>query len=282
MKTSNPVLARLGQAAERERAAGYAPTGPYGQPGYPQQYPPQAGYPGAPGSPSAPPAVTPMSIDDVVVKTVTLLAILGVTAAAAWALVPNALLGAAWIGAAVVGLVIGLIISFSRMANPALVVAYALVEGVLVGAVSKFFELRYPGIVIQAVVATFGVFFVMTMLYKARVIRATPKFTKGLIAVMAGLFAVMLINFVLAMVGVNTGLRGDGEGGANALAIGFSVICIVVASLSFVLSFNEVEEGIRLGLPQRYSWVAAFGILVSLIWLYIEMLRLLSYFQGDD
>ncbi|MDG4793261.1 Bax inhibitor-1/YccA family protein [Micromonospora sp. WMMD1082] len=277
MKTSNPVLARLGQAAERERAAGYAPTGPYGQPGYPQQYPPQAGYPGAPGLPSAPPAVTPMSIDDVVVKTVTLLAILGVSAAAAWALVPDALLGVAWIGAAVVGLVIGLIISFSRMANPALVVAYAVVEGVLVGALSKFFESLYDGIVLQAVTATFGVFFVMAMLYRARVIRATPKFVKGMIAVMAGLFAVMLINLVLALFGVNTGLR-DG----SPLAIGFSIVCIVVASLSFVLSFKEVEDGVRMGLPQRYSWVAAFGILVSLIWLYIEMLRLLSYFQGDD
>ncbi|WBB56536.1 Bax inhibitor-1/YccA family protein [Verrucosispora sp. WMMD573] len=277
MKTSNPVLARLGQAAERERAAGYAPSGPYGQPGYPQQVPPQAGYPGAPGFPSAPPAVTPMSIDDVVVKTVTLLAIVGVAAAAAWALVPDALLGVAWIGAAIVGLVLGLIISFSRMANPALVVAYAVVEGVLVGAVSKFFESLYEGIVLQAVTATFGVFFVMAMLYKARVIRATPKFVKGMIAVMAGLFAVMLINLVLALFGVNTGLR-DG----SPLAIGFSIVCIVVASLSFVLSFKEVEDGVRMGLPQRYSWVAAFGILVSLIWLYIEMLRLLSYFQGDD
>lgn len=271
MKTSNPVLARLGQAAERERSAGYAPTGPYGQPGYPQQYPTGAGYP------AAPPAVTPMSIDDVVVKTVTLLGILGVSAAAAWVLVPDALLGVAWIGAAVVGLVLGLIISFSRMANPALVVAYAVVEGVLVGALSKFFESMYDGIVLQAVTATFGVFFVMAMLYKAKVIRATPKFVKGMIAIMAGLFAVMMINLVLALFGVNTGLR-DG----SPLAIGFSIVCIVVASLSFVLSFKEVEDGVRMGLPQRYSWVAAFGILVSLIWLYIEMLRLLSYFQGDD
>ncbi|MER7458298.1 Bax inhibitor-1/YccA family protein [Micromonospora sp. NPDC126480] len=271
MKTSNPVLARLGQAAERERAAGYAPTGPYGQPGYPQQYPTQAGYP------VAPPAVDTMSLDDVVVKTVTLLGILGVTAAAAWALIPDQLLGAAWIGAAMVGLVLGLVISFSRMANPALVVTYAVVEGVLVGAVSKFFESLYDGIVLQAVVGTFGVFFLMAMLYKARVIRATPAFVKGMIAVMAGLFAVILINFVLALFGINTGLR-DG----SPLAIGFSLVIVVVAALSFVLSFKEVEDGVRLGLPRRYSWVAAFGILVSLIWLYIELLRLLSYFQGDD
>ncbi|RZU73328.1 putative YccA/Bax inhibitor family protein [Micromonospora kangleipakensis] len=281
MKTSNPVLARLGQAAERERAAGYAQPGPYGQPGYPQQYPtggyapPQ--YPAPNAYPAAPPTVTPMTLDDVVVKTVMLLGILGASAAAAWVLVPDALVGVAWIGAAVVGLVLGLIISFSRMANPALVVAYSIVEGVFVGMVSKAFESLYDGIVLQAVTATFGVFFLMAVLYKARVIRATPKFVKGMIAVMAGLFAVMLINLVLALFGVNTGLR-DG----SPLAIGFSLVCIVVASLSFVLSFHEVEEGVRMGLPQRYSWTAAFGILVSLVWLYLEILRLLSYFQGDD
>ncbi|ABP53383.1 Bax inhibitor-1/YccA family protein [Salinispora tropica] len=271
MKTSNPVLARLGQAAERERATGYAPTGPYGQPGYPQQYPTQAGYP------AAPPTVNTMTVDDVVVKTVSLLGILGVVAAAAWVMIPDALLGVAWMGAAMVGLVLGLIISFSRMANPALVVTYAVVEGVLVGAVSKYFETLYDGIVLQAVVATFGVFFLMAMLYRAKAIRATPKFVKGMVAVMAGLFAVIMINLVLSLFGVNTGLR-DG----SPLAIGFSLVVIVVAALSFVLSFKEVEDGVRMGLPQRYSWVAAFGILVSLIWLYIEILRLLSYFQGDD
>ncbi|MGC4804346.1 Bax inhibitor-1/YccA family protein [Micromonospora sp. DT233] len=272
MKTSNPVLARLGQAAERERSAGYAPAGPYGQPGYPQQQ-----YPGAPGYPAAPPTVTPMTIDDVVVKTVALLGILGVSAAAAWVLVPDRLLSVAWIGAAVVGLVLGLIISFSRMANPALVVTYAVVEGVFVGMVSKAFNSLYDGIVLQAVVASFGVFFLMAMLYRARVIRATPKFVRGVVAAMVGLFAVMLVNLVLALFGVNTGLR-DG----SPLAIGFSLVCIVVASLSFVLSFDEIERGIRMGLPRRYSWTAAFGILVNLVWLYIEILRLLSYFQGDD
>ncbi|MBY8872120.1 Bax inhibitor-1/YccA family protein [Micromonospora sp. PLK6-60] len=284
MKTTNPVLARLGQAAERERAAGYAQPGPYGQPGYPaapgypqQQTPYQQQYPAGTGYPAAPPTVTPMTLDDVVVKTVTLLAILGASAAAAWVLVPDAMVGVAWIGAAVVGLALGLIISFSRMANPALVVAYAVIEGVFVGMVSKAFNSLYDGIVLQAVAATFGVFFLMAMIYKARIIRATPKFTKILVSVMVGLFAAMLINFVLALFGVNTGLR-DG----SPLAIIFSLVCIVVASLSFVLNFAEIEEGVRMGLPQRYSWTAAFGILVGLVWLYIEILRLLSYFQGDD
>ncbi|MDI6098390.1 Bax inhibitor-1/YccA family protein [Actinoplanes sp. NEAU-A12] len=278
MKTSNPVLSRLGQAAERERAAGYGPHGPTAQPGYGQ---PAYGdpYPTATGYPSAPPAVQPMTIDDVVVKTVTLLGITGASAVAAWTLVPDALIGPVWMGAALTGLVLGLVISFMRMANPALVVAYAVIEGAFVGLVSKFFQeiMGFQGIVLQAVIATFGVFFVMAGLYKARVIRATPKFTRAIISIMAGLFAVMLINFVLSMFGFNTGLRDNG-----ALGIGFSLICIVVASLSFILNFAEIEEGVRMGLPQRYSWTAAFGILVGLVWLYIEILRLLSFFQGDD
>jgi uncharacterized YccA/Bax inhibitor family protein len=287
VKTSNPVLTRLGRAAERERTAGYAPAGPYGQPGYgPSGYGQpaygqpgygQQPYPTAEGYPTAPPTVQPMTVDDVVVKTITLLAILGASAAAAWVLVPDALLVPAWIGAALVGLVLGLIISFSRMANPALVVTYAVIEGVFVGLASKVFESLYDGIVLQAVVATFGVFFLMAILYRARAIRATPRFIRGVIAAMIGLLAVILINFVLALFGINTGLR-DG----SPLAIGFSLVVIVVAALSFILSFHEVEEGVRMGLPQRYSWMAAFGILVSLVWLYLEILRLLSYFQGED
>jgi uncharacterized YccA/Bax inhibitor family protein len=267
VKTSNPVLARLGPAAERERAAGYTPVG-YHVP-----------YPTGAGLPAAPPTVRPMTIDDVVMKTVALLAIVGISAAAAWIVVPDVLLGAAWIGAALVGLVLGLVISFSRMARPALVVAYAVVEGVFVGLVSKTFEtvLGREGVVLQAVVATFGVFFLMAILYRAKVIRATSRFVRGLIAAIAGLFAVMLINLVLSLFGVQTGLRDNGPVG-----IIFSLVCIVVAALSFILSFHEVEEGIRIGLPERYSWVAAFGILVSLIWLYLEVLRLLAFLQGDD
>jgi len=272
VKSSNPVLSRLGQAAERERSAGYGTYGPSaGQPGYGQPYPTAAGYP------AAPPAVQPMTLDDVVVKTVTLLGITGVSAVAAWNLIPDSLMSAAWIGAAVVGLVLGLIISFSRMANPALVVTYAVIEGAFVGLVSKFYQsiAGLDNIVLQAVIATFGVFFLMAFLYKSRVIRATPKFTRGLIAVMAGLFFMMLINFVLALFGVNTGLRQNG-----AVGIIFSLVCIVVAALSFILDFDQIEQGVRMGLPQRYSWTAAFGILVGLIWLYLEILRLLSYLQG--
>lgn len=271
MKTSNPVLSRLGQAAERERAAGYGPYGPPAQPGYGQPYAT------APGYPAAPPAVRPMTIDDVVVKTVTLLGITGLSAAAAAFLVPGQLAGAAMMGTMIIGLILGLVISFANVTNPAVLIAYAVVEGAFVGLISKVFETFYSGIVIQAVAATFGVFFLMAVLYKSRAIRATPKFTRGIIAAMAGVFGLMMISWILSFFGVHTGLR---EGGP--IGIIFSVVCIVIAALSFILNFNEIEQGVRMGLPQRYSWTAAFGILVGLIWLYLEVLRLLSFLQGGD
>lgn len=271
MKSRNPVLNRLGQAAERERAAAFAPAGPYGQPGVGQPYPMGQAYP------AAPPTVAPMTIDDVVVRTVALLGLTGLSGALAWVLVPDALALPIWIGAAMVGLVLGLVISFAQITNPLVIGAYAVVEGVFLGMVSEFFESRWDGIVLQAAIGTFGVFFLMAMLYRAKVIRATPKFVRGVIAAMLGVFALMMINLVLALFGINTGLR-DG----SPLAIGFSLVVIVIAALTFILDFHQVEEGVRYGLPRRYAWACAFGILVGLIWLYLEILRLLSYFQGDD
>lgn len=270
MKSHNPVLTRLGQAAERERAAAYAPAGPYGQAGYTQPYPGQS-------YAVAPPTVTPMTIDDVVIRTVALLGITGLFGALAWALVPESLTMAGWIVAAMTGLVLGLVISLAQVSNPLVIGAYAVVEGVFLGLVSRTYESLYSGIVLQAVIATFGVFFLMALAYKAKVIRATPKFVRGVIAAMLGVFALMMVNLVLAIFGVNTHLR-DG----SPIAIGFSLLVIVIAALSFVLDFHQVEEGVRYGLPQRYAWVSAFGILVGLIWLYLEILRLLSYLQGDD
>lgn len=268
MKTSNPVLSRLGQAAAAQRAAGYAPAGAYGA-GYGQPYPTTDGY--------APPTVRPMTIDDVVVRTVGLLALTGLSAVFAWVAVPDSAIGGAAFGAAMVGLVVGLVISFRQVTNPFVIGAYALIEGVFVGGISKIFETAYNGIVLQAAVATFGIFLLMTILYKIKAIRATPRFVRGVMAAMIGVFAVIMINLVLSLFGVNTGLR-DG----SPMAIGFSLVVIVIASLSFILNFHEIEQGVRYGLPERYAWTCAFGLLVGLIWVYLEILRLLSYLQGRD
>lgn len=271
MKSRNPVLNRLGQAAERERAGAYAPAGQYGQPGYGQPYPAGQAYP------AAPPTVTPMTIDDVVVRTIALLGLTGLSGALAWAIVPDRFAIAGWIVAAMTGLVLGLVISFAQITNPFVIGAYAVVEGVFLGLVSEYYENFYDGIVLQAVIGTFGVFFLMAMLYKAKVIRATPKFVRGVIAATLGVFALIMVNLVLSLFGVQTHLR-DG----SPIAIGFSLLVIVIAALTFILDFHQAEEGVRYGLPRRYAWASAFGILVSLIWLYLEILRLLSYFQGDD
>ena len=274
MRSSNPVLTRL----TPETQTGYRQPSGYG-------YAPQAGYSSPVGYPSPVVAVSGtdrMTIDDVVVRTVGLLALTGLSAAFAWALVPDALLAPAWIGAALVGLVLGLIISFKQVTNPPLILAYAVVEGVFVGLVSKVFESIYSGIVVQAVAGTFGIFLIMTALYKFRVIRATPRFARGLMAAMFGILGIILVNWVLSLFGVTTGLRGDSEGNGGFLAIGFSLVVIVIASLTFILDFDLIEQSVQQGAPVRMAWACAFGLLVGLIWVYLEVLRLLSYLRGRD
>jgi uncharacterized YccA/Bax inhibitor family protein len=277
VRSSNPVLTRLGEPAT-QRPAGYgSPAARYPQAGYQEP-----GYPG-PGRPypSTGPVVRPderaMTIDDVVVRTAGLLGLTGLSAALAWVLVPDRYLFPAWIAAAMIGLVVGLVIAFRQVTNPVPIALYAVVEGVFVGLVSKYYESAYQGIVLQAVAATFGVFFLMTMLYKARVIRATPKFVRGVLGALVGAVALMAINLVLSLFGVNTHLR-DGSG----LAILFSIAMIVIASLTFILDFDQVERAVHTGMPERYAWSCAFGILVGLIWLYLEVLRLLGYLRGND
>ena len=258
MKTSNPVLSRFGATTQ--------------QPGY------RSGAGLVEPHPYQRAAVADvMTIDDVVVKTVTLIGTAVVSAAVTWAMMPDALLGVAWISAAVVGLILGLVISFAQLTNPALMITYAVVEGVLLGAVSKFYESLYSGIVLQAVIATLGTFLAMAALYKAKIIRATPRFMKVVIGLAAGLMLVMLVNLVITLFTNSPTVLRDG----GPLAIGFSLVCITVAALMFVVNFKQIEDGIALGLPRRYGWLGAFGILVELVWLYLEMLRLISYFSED-
>lgn len=270
MKSTNPVLGRISAAAQQPTYS--VPGGPAG-----------AEYAAQPSAyPSAVQAATArdvMTIDDVVVKTVTLIGLTVVSAAAAWAVVPATALYPTFIAAMLVGLVLGLVISFAQVTNPIVLGAYAVVEGIFLGAVSKVFEANYPGVVMSAIVATLGVFGVMAMLYKTKIIRATPKFMKIVIGAAAGLAVLMLFNFIwyFATSGEASPLRDGGP-----LAIGFSVVSIVVAALMFVVSFKQIEDGVAAGLPRKYGWLGAFGLLVELVWMYLEFLRLLSYFMGDD
>lgn len=212
-----------------------------------------------------------MTYDDVVVRTGGMLATVVAAAAVSWVVLPPVV----WLPAMLVGFVLGLVNSFKKEPSPALMLAYAAVQGVFLGGISKLFETSYGGVVVQAVLATLTTFAVMLVLYRTRVIRVTKRFTKILLVATLGYAVFSLVNFALAVTGV-ANLRV----GAFGLLIG--AVGAVLAALFLTLDFDFVERGVENGLPARYAWTAAFGLTVTLIWLYIEFLRLLSILRGDS
>jgi uncharacterized YccA/Bax inhibitor family protein len=220
------------------------------------------------------PTYTParyMTLDDVVMKTAATLGVLLVTGAVAW--IFN--LGALAIVGALVGFVLALVITFKQSTNPALILSYAAAEGLFLGGISRIFEDAYNGIVIQAVLGTAGVFAGMLVVYKTGAIRVTPRFTRWLLGALIGVVVLMLANLVASL--FTPGGFGLRDGGP--IAIIFSLICIGVAAFSFLLDFDMIDQGIRRGAPAQFAWYAAFGLVVTLVWLYLEILRLLSYFR---
>ncbi|HET9657288.1 MAG TPA: Bax inhibitor-1/YccA family protein [Kineosporiaceae bacterium] len=212
-----------------------------------------------------------MTLDDVVVRSAMVFVVLLLAAAATFEVLPLRLYGLVLV-AAVVGLVLGLVNSFKRNPSPALILAYAAFEGVFVGGISRIYELRSDGIVAQAVLGTLTAFGTMLALYKFRVIRATPKFTRVLIIAGVSYFVFSLVH----LIGVWTHLWNSVYAGGGLLPIGLSALGVVLASLYLVLDFDYIEQGIRNGLPQRFAWQAAFGLVVTLVWLYLEILRLIA------
>ncbi len=233
------------------------------------------------GAPSAQEAAdvygTPqrLTVDDVMVKTGLLLAVLVVTGAVAWSLD----LGAGLVGlAAIVGFALAMVNIFKRQVSPPLVLAYAAVEGVFVGAVSRLYETAYSGIVVQAVVGTVVVFGAVTLGYQQGWLRATARFTKVVTYGFMGLFGLLVVDLLASLFtgGDTLGIRGGNLG----LSILFSVAFIGFGAMTFVLDFDQAERMVAAGAPERESWRIAFGLVVGLVWLYLEVLRLLSYLQG--
>lgn len=283
---SGPQGPQLGPYAQPGYAQpGYAQPGQgqpgYGQPAYGQSaggYPPAPPVPGggyAGFGPSAPSRY--MTLDDVVVRTAMLLGTLLAVGAATWILTPdNGAWGLVIIGA-LVGLGLGLYISFTGKANAVSTMIYAACQGLVLGAISKAFEQQWPGIVVQAITGTVMVAGGVLVVYKTGAIRVTPKFTRIVVAATFGLLGLMVVNLVAYLFTPDgLGLRSGG-----ALAIGFSLVCIVVAALNLVLDFDMIEQGIRHGADEKFAWYASFGILVTLVWLYLEILRLLSYLRDN-
>jgi uncharacterized YccA/Bax inhibitor family protein len=223
-----------------------------------------------------------MTIDSVVMRTAMTLFVVVAAAAATWVVLPEPTAGisgstmAAWMAGAFGGLGVGLVISFKRTVSPVLVLVYAALEGMFIGAMSMVFEARWPGIVVSAVLGTFVAFAATLAAYKFFNITVTPKFRRVVTIAMFGFVGVVLLDFLLGLAGWSFGWNG-------LTGIGFiaTIIGLVLGVLMLVLDFDFVEQGVRAGLPESESWRAAFGLTVTLIWLYIEMLRLIAALRGE-
>lgn len=216
-----------------------------------------------------------MTLQGTVNKTgVLLLCVVG-TAAWTWGLAnsaqPEAVLP--WmIGGLVAGLIFALVTVFKRTWSPITAPIYALCEGLVLGGISALLEKQYPGIAIQAMGLTFGVTAVMLVLYTTRILQATRKFTIGVIAATGAIFLVYMVDMVLGMFGHHVPLLNS----SGPLGIGVSVVIVIIAALNLILDFDFVETGVHAGAPKYMEWYGAFGIMVTLVWMYMEMLRLLS------
>jgi uncharacterized YccA/Bax inhibitor family protein len=244
----------------------------YAQPSYGQQ-PPAYGQPKAPAR--------YLTLDDVVTRSLVLISTVLVAAGIAWFVFPNsaagAVTGVGFIGA----LGLGLYMAFSGKANAVTTIAYAALEGLALGAISELFNKAWPGIVIQAITGTIMVAGGVLLVYKTGAVRVTPKFTKIVFAATLGAVGLMVVNLVAGI--FTSGGLGLRDPQTNfPLAVGFSLLCIVIAAANLVVDFDMIEQSVRRGVDEKYGWYLSWGLLVTLVWLYLEILRLLSYFAGAN
>lgn len=217
----------------------------------------------------------PLTVDDVVQKTA-LNAALAIAVGIASAVLGVGVLGI--LGGVVVGLVLALIIIFKQSTNKFLVLGYSVAEGVALGSLTGVLEgasSRYAGIGFQAILGVLGVFIGMLVVYKTGAIRVTPRLTKMVIGAAIGVLVLMIANLLVGFfVDGGLGLRSGGP-----LAIIFSLVCIGIGAFMLLLDFDLADQAVKAGVPARFAWYLAFGFMTTLVWLYIEILRLLSYFR---
>ncbi|MEU9165625.1 Bax inhibitor-1/YccA family protein [Streptomyces sp. NPDC048424] len=283
MRSSNPVFSRRGFSRDNGGQAGFAApqhqqagTNPYATNPYATD--PTTGMPQAPARAEA------MTIDDVVSRTAMTLGTLIVTATLSWVLLPvdPANLGKSYaigIVAALIAFVLVIVQSFKRKASPAVILAYAAFEGVFLGVISAAVSTYLsPGVVIQAVMGTMCVFAAVLLGYKMGWIRVTRRFYGFVMAATLGFILLMLTNTLFAVFGGGDGL-GFRTGGLGLL---FGAIGVILGACFLALDFKQVEDGIAYGAPRDEAWLAAFGLTVTLAWIYVEMLRIFSILSGDD
>jgi uncharacterized YccA/Bax inhibitor family protein len=299
MRSNNPVFANSaefksggyatfnepGTGTQRQQPYGSAPRAPrYGTATQAPQYgAPQYGQQGAytpeqleqmyarPAAGAA--QMGRMTYDDVVIRTGLLFGVLLATAVVGW-FVPALLLPGA-----LIGLVLGLVNSFKKNPSPPLIIAYAAFQGLFVGGISSIFSTRWEGIVPQAVLATLAVFAVALFAFKSGKVRVTPKSAKIFMIALGGYLLFSLVNVGL-MLFTNVG----GEFGLRSGPMGFLIglFAVGLASYSLVMDFDFIERGVKNGLPEKFAWMGAFGLMVTLIWLYVELLRLIAILRGDE
>ncbi|MFF2651768.1 Bax inhibitor-1/YccA family protein [Streptomyces sp. NPDC058045] len=299
MRSSNPVFSRRGFSRDNGYA-GFHTAPQTGGPAAGTQGSPYAGgnpYAQAPANPyanpygqvqgappQAPAGAGRMTMDDVVMRTATTLGILIVTAAIAWATLPvdDANLKRSYgiaIGAGLIAMVLGFVQSFKRKASPPLILAYAACEGVFLGVISSVVDNRIAsGAAMQAVIGTMAVFVGVLVAYRAGWIRVNRRFYGFVMAAAMGFLLLMAVNLLFAVFGGGDGL-GFRSGG---LGIAFGILGVLLGACFLALDFKQVEDGIAYGAPREESWLAAFGLTMTLVWIYMEFLRLIAILQGDN
>lgn len=240
-----------------------------------------------------------MTVEDTVMKTLALFGILLVTAVVGWiwtmaGVEPDGsgISIAPWLIGALGGFVLSMVVIFTsrKKIRPALIFGYAAFEGLFIGGISAFFEYRWEGIVLQATLATLSVVGVTLALFASGKVRASKKATKVFMIAMMGYLVFSLINVVLMMFGVfnddNGGPFGMFSQPSFILGIPWGVIIgvfvVIMAAYSLVLDFDSIQQGVRNGAPRQYGWLGAFGLMVTVVWLYVELLRLIAILRGNN
>jgi len=219
-----------------------------------------------------------MTVDGTVQKTALMLLLVILPATFIWNAffkageVITPLITAALIGGSIVGLILAIITIFSQKKAMYTAPLYAIAEGFVLGAISAMMEASFPGIVLQAVMLTFGVLLLMLVLYRTRIIKVTEKFRMGIFAATGAIMLVYLVSFIMSFFGTTIPMIHSG----GTIGIIFSLVVVGIAALNLTLDFDMIEKGSKMGAPKYMEWYGAFGIMVTLIWLYIEILRLLS------
>ncbi|MET9642035.1 Bax inhibitor-1/YccA family protein [Streptomyces syringium] len=290
MRSSNPVFSRRGFSRDNGGYAGFNAgpqagaatqgnpyaTNPYAEPTNPYAANPYAT--GGPdlqhGAPQAPAQPGRMTMDDVVSRTGITLGAVVVAAGLAWALELPVALG---FGAGLVAMVLGFIQAFKAKPVPALILGYAVFEGLFLGVISQVYNNVAQGAPMQAVLGTTAVFVGVLIAYKTRLIRVDRRFVRFVMAAAIGFVLLMAVNMLFAVFGGGDGL-GFRTGG---LGIVVGIIGVLLGAAFLALDFKQIEDGVRYGAPREESWLAAFGLTLSLVWIYTEMLRLISLLNSD-